>query len=263
VQGIAEKIPRELEGEGELVSCKILTCTSAFDTAPLVACLPNAEEISVHSLHDLAVCLVNELDVRVVIVQQHMTEELSGFLLTLKMSFPRLDVVVITENAEEKMPPGILRLDGRMDLQELCAIFRGVCGIIEREQRDKARFDWPLKGQVSLDGDTWETLSVRSLSASGAFLQYEGSLAESGTIAELRLEFQDSILRTSCKILDARPPTASLPRGFGVRFIGLPHATASSIDTIVRDALLTALLQPGAEPAIPTLATGDPAPGTP
>jgi hypothetical protein len=240
----------------------IVTFTATFDPAPLVACLPNAEEIPVHSLHDLAVRLVNEQDVRVVIVQQRMTAELSGFLPTLKRSFPRLDVVVITENAEEKVPPGILRLDGRLALQELCTIFRGVCGIIEREQRDKARFDWPLKGQVSLDGDTWETLSVRSLSASGAFLQHEGSLAKSGTVAELRLQFQNSILRTSCEILDARPSTASLPRGFGVRFVGLPRATTKSIDTLVRDALLTVLLKPGAEPAIPTLASGDTALGT-
>jgi hypothetical protein len=132
-----------------------------------------------------------------------------------------------------------------------------VCGIIEREQRDKARFDWPLRGQVSLDGDTWVSLCVRSLSASGAFLQYEGSLAESGTVAEIRLEFQDSILRTSCEILDARPPTARLPRGFGVRFIGLPHEAVRSIDSMVKDALLAALFPPGAEPAISTLATGD------
>lgn len=236
---------------------KVVFWTSTLDPAPLVACLANAEEIPVHSLHDLAARLVNEQDVRVVIVQQRMTAELSGFLSALKRSFPRLDVVVITENAEEKVPPGILRLDGRLDPQEQRTIFRGVCGIIEREQRDKARFDWPLKGQVSLDGDTWETLSVRSLSASGAFLQYEGSPAKSGTVAELRLEFLDSILRTSCEILDLRLPTARLPRGFGVRFIELPHATARSIDALVRDALLTALLQPDAEPAIPTLATGD------
>jgi len=234
---------------------KIITCMSTFDPAPLVACLPNAEEVPVHSLHDLAVRLVDEQDVRIVIIQLPMTEELRGFLRALKTSFPRLDVVVITGNAETKLPPGILRLNGRMELQEMCAIFRAICGIIAREQRDKARFDWPLKGHVSLDGDTWEPLSVRSLSASGAFLQYEGSLAESGTVAELRLEFQNSMLRTSCEILDTRPPTASLPRGFGVRFIGLPHATVRSIDTIVRDALLTTLLQPGAEPGIPTLVT--------
>jgi hypothetical protein len=237
----------------------IITCTSTFNPAPLVACLPNAEAIAVRSLHDLAHRLVAEPDVRVVIVQQPMTEELRGFLLALKTSFPRLDVVVATENAGEKVPPGILRLDARMDLKELCAIFRGVCGIIEREQRDKARFDWPFKGQVSLDGDTWKTLSVRSLSASGAFLQYEGSLAEPGTVAELRLDFQNSVLRTRCEILDARPPTARLPRGFGVRFIGLPTALVKSIDTLVRDALLAALLQPGVEPATPTLAAADPA----
>ncbi len=242
---------------------KIITWTSAFNPAPLVACLPNAEEMSVHSLHDLAVCLIDAQDVRVVIVQHTLTVELREFLLALKTSFPRLDVVFIAETAEEKLPPGILRLDGTMNLQELCAIFHGVCGIIEREQRDKARFDWPLKGKVSLDGDTWINLRVRSLSASGAFLQYEGSLAEPGTIAELRLEFQNSMLRTSCEILDARPSTTSLPRGFGVRFTGLPHATVRSIDTMVRDALLTTLLQPGAEPAIPTLATADPALGTP
>jgi hypothetical protein len=241
----------------------IITYTSTFDPAPLVACLPDAEGITVHSLRDLAVRVVNEQDVRVVIVQDRMTEEVSRFLSTLKRSFPRLDVVVITENADEKVPPGILRLDGRMELQELRAIFHGVCGIIAREQRNKARFDWPLKGRVSLDGDRWQTLSVRSLSASGAFLEYEGSLAESGTTAELRTEFLDSTLRTRCEILDVRPPTASLPRGFGVRFIGLPHSTARSIDAIVRDALLTALLQPGAEQVIPTLAMGDPALGTP
>lgn len=240
---------------------KILTCTTAFDPAPLVACLPNVEGISVHSLNDLAVRLVNEHDVRLVIVQHSMTEEWGGFLLALKRSFPCLDVVVITENAEEKVPSGILRLDGNMDLQQMCGILHGVFGIIEREQRGKARFDWPLKGRLSLDGETWETLSVRSISATGAFIQYEGSLAESGTVAELRLEFQSSILRTSCEILDDRSPTAGLPRGFGVRFIGLPYATVRSIDTIVRDALLTALLHPGVEPAIPALATGDPAPG--
>ena len=241
---------------------KIITYTSTFDPAPLVACLPDAEGITVQSLRDLAVRVVKEQDVRVVIVQDRMTEELSRFLSTLKRSFPRLDVVVITENADEKVPPGILRLDGRLEQQELRAIFHGVCGIIAREQRNKARFDWPLKGHVSLDGDRWQTLSVRSLSASGAFLEYEGSLAKSGTIAELRTEFQDSSLHTSCEILDARPPSTSLPRGFGVRFIGLPGSTARCIDTIVRNALLTALLQPDAEPAIPTLAGTDPVPGS-
>ena len=240
---------------------KIITYTSTFDPAPLVACLPDAEGIAVHSLRDLAVRVVNELEVRVVILQDRMTEEVSRFLTTLKRSFPRLDVVVITENAEEKVPQGILGLDGRMDLQELRAIFHGICGIIAREQRDKARFDWPLKGRVSLDGERWRTLSVRSLSASGAFLEFEGSLAEPGTIAELRTEFQDSSLHTSCEILDARPPTTSLPRGFGVRFIGLPGPTVRGIDAIVRDALLTALLQPDAEPAVPALPATDPVPG--
>ena len=149
-----------------------------------------------------------------------------------------------------------------MDPRELFAIFCGVCGIIEREQRYKARFDWPLKGQVSLDGDTWVTLRVRSLSASGAFLEYEGSLAEPGTVAELRLEFENTILRVSCEIRDARTATTILPRGFGVRFIGLPRDAVRSIDSMVKDALLTALLQPDAEPAIPTFAIGAPTLGT-
>jgi hypothetical protein len=241
----------------------IITYTSTFDPAPLVACLSGAEGVAVHSLCDLAIRVVNEQNVRVVIVQNRMTEELSVFLSTLRRSFPRLDVVVITGDADEKVPPGILRLDGRMGLQELRTIFHGICGIIAREARDNARFDWPLKGHLSLDGDRWQTLSVRSLSASGAFLEYEGSLVESGTAADLRTEFLDSTLRTRCEILDTRPPTPSLPRGFGVRFIGLPPPMARSIDAIVRNALLNALLQPGAEQAMPALATGDPAPGTP
>jgi hypothetical protein len=236
---------------------KIITYTSTFDAAPLVACMPNAERISVFSWHDLAVRVVNEQDVRIVIIQDHGTEELRQFIAALKSSFFRLDVVVITENAEAKVPPGILRLDGRMDLKELCALFRGVCGIIDREKRDKARFDWPLRGHVSRDGDTWISLSIRCLSASGAFLEYKGSPAEFGAVAELRIEFQNTSLRTRCEILGDRPPTTRLPHGFGVRFIGLPKSTVQIIDTVVRNALITALLQPDAEPTIPTLGTGD------
>jgi hypothetical protein len=242
------------------IMSKIITYTSTFDPAPLVACLPNAEGIAVHSLHDLSVRLVDEQDVRIVIVQDRVAEESPGFLSTLKRSFPHLDVVVVTENPDANLPPGILRLDGSLDRAAQRAIFHGVCGIIQREQRTKARFDWPLKGQVSLDGETWKTLNVRSLSASGAFLEYEGSLAASGTVAELRTEFQDVSLHTSCEILDVRQPTTILPRGFGVRFIGLPRSTVRSIDAIVRNALLTALLQPDAAPLIPALAPEDHAP---
>jgi hypothetical protein len=242
---------------------RIITYTSSFDPSPLVACLPAAEGIAVHSLHDLAMHLVGELDVRVVIVQDGMAEELDGFLSALKRSFHRLDVVIVTRDEGRRLPQGILRLDGRMDPRELCAVFRGVCGIIAREQRGKARFDWPLTGQVSLDGETWTSLTVRSLSASGAFLEHGGVVADPGAVAELRLEFQDSSLRTTCEILDARPPSAGLPQGFGVRFLGMPAPAIRAIDDLVKDALLAALLEPDSAPAVPAFRTGESPSGVP
>ncbi len=72
------------------------------------------------------------------------------------------------------------------------------------------------------------------------------------------MDFQGSSLRTRCEILDARPATAALPRGFGARFVGLPLSAARAIDAIVRNVLLAVLLEPDAEPAIPTLSAAEP-----
>lgn len=236
---------------------KAITYTSSFDPAPLVACLPEGERISVGSRHDLATRIVEERQICVAIVQGELDDDMRRFLTALKKSFPLLEVVVIASGRDEDAPPGITLLDPRKEIGELCAVFRLRCEAIEREKRQKLRFDWPLQGVLSGDGKEWVRLGVRSLSASGAFLQYEGSPEKFGRTAELRIEFHDTTIRTRCEVLDARLSSSNLPPGFGVRFTDITESAARVLDAIVKDALITALLQPDAEPAIPSLGEED------
>jgi hypothetical protein len=241
----------------EPIMATVITYTSNFDPEPLISCLPGGERISVGSRHDLATRIVEERLVCAVVVQvERLDDEMRLFLTALQKSFPLLEVIAVTSLPAVDVPQGIIRFDPD-DTGDQSAHLRRRCEAIERENRLKLRFDWPLQGDLSADGIEWVRLGVRSLSASGAFLQHEGSLERFGKIANLKIEFQDTTLRTRCEILDYRLSSSNLPPGFGVRFTGISESAARAIDAIVKNALIAALLQPEAEPGIPSLDVDD------
>ena len=188
-----------------------------------------------------------------VIVQvQRLDDETRRFLAALKTHFPLLETVAVASEPLAGLPPGILRVDPN-DSAGAGALFRRRCEATEKERREKLRFDWPLQGELSVDGVEWTRLGVRSLSASGAFLHYEGSPERFGSVADLRIEFEDTTLRTRCQILGSRLSSSNLPTGFSVRFTDLSESAARAIDSIVKNALMEALLHPEAEPRFPSL----------
>jgi len=235
---------------------KVLVYTQSLDPATVEESIDAEKVASVSSFLKLAESIVEEKSLLCVLVQiDGVDSECRAFLESLKRHFPILDVGVITEDRQARLPEGYTRLGVRVEQDAFGEEIRGfLSSLAVRNKRQYARYDWPLKGLLSLDGKSWTEYHLRSVSAGGAFLECERDFPEPGKRAIIKVVFQNSKLVTRCEILDARQASSNMPWGFGVRFTDLSVASRMIIDEIVQDALVHSLVNPDEEPEVPSLA---------
>jgi hypothetical protein len=143
------------------------------------------------------------------------------------------------------------------ELQELAA---RLGSLRPHERRERPRFDWPLRGTLSLPGTMAASHDLRNLSSSGAFLHCAGPCPPAGSRGRLRVLFPNFSLETDCEVLDERRSSSRHPDGFAVRFTNLSEKARARLDRMVRDALVRALLEPRSGTAPPMLGEGEPLP---
>jgi len=168
------------------------------------------------------------------------------FLASLQASFPVLPVLTLPRQASAG---------------ELAGLKEQLSSLRRLERRERRRYDWPLLGFLRLPGGEEGPHNLRSLSATGAFLECPGGCPPAGSRGRLRVLFQNFSLTTECETLDSRRSSSNLPAGFGVRFTGLAPETGALLDRIIRDALVRSLTEPASPPQIPSLDEDELLPG--
>ncbi len=204
---------------------------------------------------ELARMIVEIDDLKILIIDiKEKTGIYKSFFHSLAKSFPLLKVVLITENTINDCPSDFTQLHRDKINDKLKPVIEDTeLTSSGKERRKFNRFDWPLKGYLLQKDKHWEPCNVRSMSASGAFLESIESPPRTGSRFLIRIDFQDFRVLTNCEILDSRNASSNLPAGFGVRFTDLTQASALVIDQIVEDALINALLSPESKPEIPSI----------
>jgi hypothetical protein len=238
---------------------KVLVYTQTLDPQTIISALGDQEVTSVNSFLRLAERVVEEKNLLCVLIQiDGLDEECQKFLTSLKKNFPILGVGVITKDTSADLPQGYSRIDVRLQGDAFNQEVQNfISSLVMTNKREHNRFDWPLRGFLSLDGKTWTEYPLRSISAGGAFLECGSSLPVPGSRGVLRVVFQNFKMLTRCEVLDARQASSNLPPGFGVRFTELSDASKMIIDQIVQNALVSSLVEPEREVVTPTLGGED------
>jgi hypothetical protein len=237
----------------------IYSDTLTIDT--IAAALENYEIFPVASMVDLARAIVEQSRVIALIIEKaRVDESFLPLLSSIKKTFPILRICLITDpeaepDSADAAPVDFTVTARREQLVEELKTF--VSKIEVTERRDHPRFDWPLQGSLSVDGKNWQTHKLWAISADGAFLESPTDAPAHGSLATLKISFQNSRMVTKCRVLDRRPPSLRLPAGFAVRFTELSEDSMLLIDRIIQDALVQTLMEPEGEPEIPTLGEED------
>lgn len=236
---------------------RVIVYTDTLTIETIIPSLGDREILRAASKGELARAIVERNRVIALIIEKtKIGESFLRLLSSIKRSFPLLEICLIADQGAVPTSSGrvpseyrVVRPGDRMT-EDLKAF---VSGIDVADRRDHPRFDWPLKGCLSLDGRSWQDHNLWALSANGAFLESPTAAPEQGSTATLRISFQNSRMVTGCEVLDRRASSSRLPAGFAVRFTRLNEDSVELIDKIVQDALVQTLLEPDYESEIPTL----------
>jgi hypothetical protein len=76
---------------------------------------------------------------------------------------------------------------------------------------------------------------------------------DANTRGTITIRFQNFVMTTECTVVGPRMASSNLPPGFAVQFETLSETARSTIDSIVKDALLDSLLNPQEEQETPSL----------
>ena len=181
-------------------------------------------------------------------------------LRSVRRHFPVLPLLFVTD---AELPPEIDgeygALSGGLAENDLVSALRSrLNDLARRDRRRYHRYDWPLTGAIVAGPEgggpeTRGTYNIRSISAGGAFLEQRDAMPDPGTSVKLRVYFQGSYFETTCNVLDRRMASSHLPPGQGVQFTSLSEKGREIVDAVVRDALMTILLDPTSEPEVPSL----------
>lgn len=219
--------------------------------------------IIVSSTPALAREVVAGRDLLAVVVQvDELAEDLEQLLRSIRRHFPILPVLFVTDtDLPAEINGEYAHISSSLTAGELTARLRErLAEIATRDRRRYNRYDWPLTGSMlGPEGEPQnETpFRIRSLSAGGAFLEQRAGMPQPGSTVTLRVCFQDSSFTSECHVLERRMASSNLPPGQGVQFTSLSDQAQAVIDRIVSDALMTILLDPTAEPDVPTLGEED------
>ncbi len=236
---------------------RIVIYTDTLQVETIAPALQDYEILRAASTAELARAIVERSRVIALIVEKtRIDESFRRLLYSIKKSFPILRICLITNSVADpdSVDPTIVHHSIARDEESLIEELKSFVSDIDvKDRRDHTRFDWPLQGSLTLDEKNWQTYNLWALSANGAFLESPSAAPSRGSMATLKVRFQNSRMVTGCEVLDRRPPSFRLPAGFAVRFTRLSGESMQLIDRIVQDALMQTLLEPDSEPEIPTL----------
>lgn len=240
---------------------RVVVYTETLEVETLAPALEDYEILRAASTTELARAIVERSRIVALIIEKTQIDELFRRLLSsIKKSFPILQICVISDSSigQDSSAPAAIDCSVSTDRESLTEELKTFFSNIDvTDRRDRPRFDWPLQGHLSTDGNSWQTHNLWALSADGAFLESPTDAPDRGSRATLKVSFQNSRMVTECQVLDRRPPSLRLPAGFAVRFIQLNEDSIGLIDRIIQDALVQILLEPESEPQIPTLGQDD------
>ena len=236
---------------------RVIIYTDTLEVETIASALRDYEILRAVSTTELARAIVERSGIVALIVEKaQIDESFQRLLSSIKKSFPILQICVISNSSagRDSSAPAAIDCSISTDRESLTEELKTFLSNIDvAERRDRPRFDWPLQGHLSVDGNSWRTHNLWALSADGAFLESAADAPSRGSRATLKVSFQNSRMVTECEVLDRRPPSLRLPAGFAVRFIQLNEDSVGLIDRIIQDALVQTLLKPDNEPEIPTL----------
>lgn len=236
---------------------RIIVYTDTLAIEKITLSLGDREILRAASNGEIARAIVERNRVTALVIEKTKIDEpFLKLLSSIKKSFPLLEICLIADRGTGPTSSGrspseyrVVRPGDRIT-EDLKAF---VSGIEVADRRDHPRFDWPLKGNLSIDGCSWQDHNLWALSANGAFLESSTAAPAQGSKATLKISFQNSRMVTGCEVLDRRASSSRLPAGFAVRFTRLKEDSMQLIDSIVQDALVQTLLEPEIESEIPTL----------
>ena len=233
---------------------KILVYTQTLNPQTLASITKDCTIIPVATKQALVNTLVKEVDLFCLLIQlDTFNEEWKTILVSIKRSFPMIEVGIIISNTKESIPEGYRLVDACLSEEDILKELRVYINSINLENHRKHhRFEWPLQGFLSFDKKNWEKYKVDSISAGGAYLESDFS-PQAGKTGLIRVEFQNFRLDSKCEILDRRQSSSNLPPGFGIRFIYLSDDAKKLIDEIVNDALILTPLNPETEAPVPSI----------
>jgi hypothetical protein len=240
---------------------RVIVYTDTLEIEKIAPALGDCEILRATSNAEIARAIVERNRVIALIVEKKQIDDSSLRLLSsIKKSFPILQICLVAAqgaglaSSDRASTEYRLVRPGNRITEDLKAF---ISGIDETDRRDHPRFDWPLRGSLSLDEASWQTYNLWALSADGAFLESPAFAPSQGSRGTLKISFQNSRMVTECEALDRRPPSRRLPAGFAVRFTRLSDDSMRLIDGIIQDALVRTLLEPESEAAIPRLDEDD------
>ncbi len=205
----------------------------------------------VGSLPELARAVVEEYAACVIIEVPPDGERELAFAKSLARTFDLLEGAVVTDRDDPELRDLQLQLYSPEELQRDDFQER-LLSKVRENRRQFHRFDWPLQGTLNVDSSATE-YQIRSIGAGGAHLESASPGPPPNTIGTITIRFRNFALTTECRVLDSRMPSSKLPPGFAVRFEELSARAQETIDSIVRDSLMEALLNPDEEPEVPSL----------
>ena len=224
--------------------------SSSADPDAVQRALPSVEVLPVFTRRSLVEALVGKPELIGAIVDlDDADDDWIDFLRSATKSFPVLPILVIApgDRCRHEFPCAEKSSDGELPttrITEFVSVPR------PRDRREHHRFDWPLRGRLE-GGVTIHR--IREISAGGAFLEPVSDVPPPGTQCGIEIAFQNFTMETRCEILDPRHVSSKARYGFGVRFVSLSEQGAAFIDGVVADAVARVLLDPSAEPEIPSI----------
>ncbi|GEM_PF-2002456 len=206
----------------------------------------------------------NNAAVALIMEESTVKSDKTGFLSSLKRSFPLLKIYEIQPK----------------DLQQssIQFIISEIDKNIRFDRRESHRFSWPITSGVIFDFEEkfrekpinlskdsnlqeiqlppeveWKSYRMADLSAGGAYLYSNEPPPARGTKGLIKIRFQDASLMARFEVLDARYASSTLSPGFSIRFLNLSEKTSNLIQRIINDSLVKSILEPWKEPEIPTI----------
>jgi hypothetical protein len=225
----------------------------------------NASDFSILYLktgNELVYTLVGETDIQCLIydmedADKEAVEKAVSFLKSVKLNFPLLAAGVIlpgtgmVSNFQTELPGFTFFKKDDAGLNSKLIEF--IKNSRNNNQRESNRFSWPLNAYFTDEAGVCHSLEIFSISAGGAYLKSTKLMPRPGTAGHVKIEFHNFEIESKCIINDSQTRSSNYPFGFSIRFAGLNEKAGETLKKIIDDAIIKILLDPTAEPEVPSL----------